>query len=87
MATKKTGIMDKVKGAVSDMTGAVTGMFKDDPKRKSPKRVAAGKKAAVTRGAKKAVKSARATVAKVAKKATARKSAGKAPARKAAKRA
>ncbi len=47
--TKKTGIVEKVKDAI-------TGIFTSDkPARKSPKRVAAGKKAAVTARTTKAV--------------------------------
>ena len=56
MATKKS-VVEKVKDAV-------TGLFKDEPARKSPKRVAAGKKAASTRAAHGAVKSAKTTAKK-----------------------
>ncbi len=47
--TKKTGIVEKVKSAIS-------GFFSNDaPARKSPEHVAAGQKAAVTTSTKKAV--------------------------------
>jgi hypothetical protein len=65
MATTKktTGILGKVKAAVS-------GMFSSEPARKSPKRVAAGKKAATTAKVTQAVKATRKAVKKVAKKVT-----------------
>ena len=72
MATKKTGLIAKVKEAV-------TSVFSDKPERKSPKRVEAGRKAAVTakvnkaaKTAKKAVKKAVATVTKAPAKKRAR---------------
>ena len=77
MATtkKSTGILGKMKDAVS-------GMFSSEPARKSPKRVAAGKKAATTAKVTKAVDATKKAVKKVAKKVTA--PAKKATARKAA---
>ena len=80
--TKKTpGIIDKVKDAV-------TGLFTRDEHHKSPKRVAAGKKAAATRAGheavtatkkavKKAVTKTRAGARKVGKKVGATKAAAK----------
>jgi uncharacterized membrane protein (UPF0182 family) len=69
MATKKTGIVETVKSAV-------VGFFDPKPARKSPKRVAAGKKAATTakvtkvaKAAKKSVKKAVAATKKAATKA------------------
>ena len=63
MATTKktTGILGKMKDAVS-------GMFSSEPARKSPKRVAAGKKAATTTKVTRAVKATKKAVKKVAKK-------------------
>jgi len=63
--TKKTGIVEKVKSAIS-------GFFSSDaPARKSPEHAAAGQKAAVTTSAKKAVtataKSTRSATKKAAK--------------------
>ena len=58
VATAKKGVVGKVKDAI-------TGLFEDKPERKSPKRVQAGRKAAVTAKANKAVKS----VKRAAKKA------------------
>ena len=74
MATTKKGVIAKVKDAV-------TSVFKDKPARKSPKRVEAGKKAAVTAKVNKAAKTAK----KAVKKAVA--SVKKAPARKRARAA
>ena len=71
MATARKGVVAKVKDAV-------TGLFDDKPKRKSPKRVQAGRKAAVTAKANKAVKSAKAAARKAVKAVTgARKTASK----------
>jgi hypothetical protein len=74
MATTKktTGILGRVKAAVS-------GMFSSEPARKSPKHVAAGKKAATTAKVTRAVKATEKTVKKVARKvaAPAKKSAAK----------
>ncbi len=62
--TKKTGIVEKVKNAIS-------GLFTSDaPARKSPEHVAAGKKAAVTTSAKKAVTATKKATTKAATKAT-----------------
>lgn len=72
MATKKTGFIATVKEAVASVFG-------DKPARKSPKRVEAGKKAAVTAKVNTAAKTAK----KAVKKAVA--SVKKAPAKKRAK--
>lgn len=62
MATaKKTGIFDKVKGAVSNL-------FSSTPQRKSPAKVAAGKKAATTAKVNKAVTATKKVASKVAGK-------------------
>jgi hypothetical protein len=74
MATKKTGLIATVKEAVASV-------FSDKPARKSPKRVEAGKKAAVTAKVNKAAKTAK----KAVKKAVA--SVKKAPAKKRARAA
>ena len=69
MATKKTGLIATVKEAVASV-------FSDRPARKSPKRVEAGKKAAVTAKVNKATKTAKKAVKKAVtsvKKAPARK--------------
>lgn len=69
MATKKTGLIATVKEAVASVFG-------DKPARKSPKRVEAGKKAAVTAKVNKAAKTAKTAVRKAvasAKKAPAKK--------------
>ena len=60
MATSK-----KTTGLLTKMKDAVTGVFSSKPARKSPKRVAAGKKAATTAKVNKAV----ATTEKAVKKA------------------
>ncbi len=72
MATtkKKTGLLGKMKDAV-------TGMFSSEPARKSPKRVAAGEKAATSATVTKAVAATKKAARKAAKK-------GGAPARKGA---
>ncbi|MEP7300619.1 MAG: hypothetical protein ABI699_03760 [Caldimonas sp.] len=62
-AKKSPGILDKMKSAV-------TGLFTDDDKRKSPKRVAAGKKAATTAKVTKAVTATRKAAKKVVAKTT-----------------
>lgn len=62
--TKKTGLLGKMKDAV-------TGMFSSEPARKSPKRVAAGKKAATTAKVNEAVTATKKAVKKVARKVTA----------------
>ena len=74
MATTK-----KTTGLLGKMKDAVTGMFKSEPARKSPKRVAAGKKAATTAKVTKAVTATKKAVKTVAKKvsAPAKKSAAK----------
>ena len=74
MATSK-----KTTGLLTKMKDAVTGMFSSEPARKSPKRVAAGKKAATTAKVNKVVKATKKAVKKVARKITApaRKSAAK----------
>lgn len=63
MATtkSKSGLLGKVKDAV-------TGIFTSEPARKSPKRVAAGKKAATTAKVTKAVGATKKAVKKVARK-------------------
>lgn len=74
MATTK-----KTTGILGKMKDAVTGMFSSEPARKSPKRVAAGKKAATTAKVTKAVAATKKAAKKVAKKvsAPAKKSAAK----------
>ena len=62
VATAKKGVVSKVKDAI-------TGMFSDTPARKSPKRVAAGKKAAVTAKTNKAVKAVKKAAKTAVKKA------------------
>ena len=63
VATSKKGVVAKVKEAI-------TGLFGDEPKRKSPKRVQAGKKSAVTAKTNKAVKSAKTAARKAVKAVT-----------------
>ena len=74
MATTK-----KTTGLLTRMKDAVTGMFSSEPARKSPQRVAAGKKAATTAKVTKAVAATKKAVKKVAKNvsAPAKKSAAK----------
>jgi hypothetical protein len=62
MATRKTT------GVLTKMKDAVTGMFSSKPARKSPKRVAAGKKAATTAKVNKAVTATEKAVKKVVRK-------------------
>ena len=59
--TKKPGIVAKVKSALSRL------FTSDDPARKSPQHVAAGKKAAVTTNAKQAVTATKKAAKKVVK--------------------
>lgn len=66
MATAKKGVVAKVKDAV-------TGLFSDKPARKSPKRVAAGKKAAKTRAINSAVKTVKSSARKAVRKVTGKK--------------
>ncbi len=66
MATTK-----KATGILGKMKDAVTGMFPSEPARKSPQRVAAGKKAATTAKVTKAVTATKKAVKKVAKKVSA----------------
>ena len=63
MATSK-----KTTGLLTKMKDAVTGVFSSKPARKSPKRVAAGKKAATTAKVNKAVAATERAVEKVVKK-------------------
>jgi hypothetical protein len=63
MATTK-----KTTSILGKMKDAVTGMFSSAPARKSPKRVAAGKKAATTAKVHKVVKATEKAVKKVARK-------------------
>ena len=58
--TKKTGILGRMKDAV-------TGMFSSQPARKSPERVEAGKKAATTAKVTKAVTATKTAAKKAAK--------------------
>ena len=66
MATAK-----KTTGLLGKMKDAVTGMFKSEPARKSPERVAAGKKAATTAKVTEAVTATKKAVKKVARKVSA----------------
>ncbi len=76
MATKK-GVVERVKDAVS-------GLFSSNPERKSPKRVAAGEKAATTAKANKAGKGVETAVKKTvgATRKAVKKTVRKAPAKK-----
>lgn len=58
------------KGLIAKAKDAIAGVFDDKPARKSPKRVAAGKKAATTRSMNTAVKSVKSGAKKVARKVT-----------------
>ncbi len=62
--TKKPGLLGKMKDAV-------TGLFTSEPARKSPKHVAAGKKAATTAKVTRAVSATRKAVKKVARQVSA----------------
>ena len=75
--TKKTGLLGKMKDAVS-------GLFSSKPARKSPERVEAGKKAATTAKVNRAVKGTEKAATKVVRAVTAPVKKAAAPAKKGA---